>query len=164
MELTAFEKPKSLETDVAHWGRYTMRIPPQIAPVRLPRPPTTAPAMSAIERLSGNPSGFTVPVERASSAPPSPAHDALTTKASTWVRATLIPASDATISSSRTVRKDRPKRLRTRLARMTSVITAAIAEIHAIHSWGSKLGPRKLGGVGWLIESPVPPPSAPGQR
>jgi hypothetical protein len=110
-------------------------------------------ARSSIERLSGNSPVFTTPVDRASRAPASPAQAALTAKAMTLVRATLIPASAAATSSSRTARNARPYRLERRFANRTNVVMAAIPSIHASHRSGS-IAPGAAGGTVVMPWSP----------
>ena len=77
-------------------------------PINVPVPPRTMAASNWIDSVSGNSPVFTTPVDKARSAPPSPAHPALMAKAITFVRATWIPASEAAISLSRTALKARP--------------------------------------------------------
>src|SRR5271169_1192275 len=103
-----------------------------------------------MESESGNSPVFTTPVERARNAPANPAHPALSEKATTFVRATFIPANEAAISSSRTARNDLPNRLLSRLAKRTRVIRAPRIWIQANHSWGSMFP----GGVGGFVVRP----------
>ena len=74
---------------------------------------------SASDSASGNAPGAASWLTTTSRPPARPAHAALTTKASTCVRATWSPASCAATSSSRTARNARPSRLRTTLASST---------------------------------------------
>ena len=79
-------------------GTNTSTIEPQTAPLRLPSPPITIALISCRERATPKPAGAVRPDQYANSEPASPAQAELTTKATTWVRATLIPASAAAAS------------------------------------------------------------------
>src|SRR4051812_39674043 len=128
----------------------TTKTEPMTAPVRLPRPPMTTAASNVSETDNPNAFGEALELMRAISAPPSPAHAALTTKASTWTRATDRPDSEAEISSSRTARIDRPTLLRIRLAVSHSSTIAQTPPTNSGH-W-MKLKP--WGGVGVGTDSP----------
>ena len=89
------------------------------APPRLPRPPSTTAVSKLKDSVRVNPLGAVIRTAIAITAPASPAQAALTTKATTRVRARLMPAISAETSSSRTARHFRPTRLRDRLASST---------------------------------------------
>src|SRR5262249_43167204 len=131
------------------------------APVSVPRPPSTAPASSAIDRLSVNEPGDTREVVTASMAPASPAQAALTMNASTRSAATFSPDSAAATGSSRIARQFRPTLLRPRFARITKVIRAASAHTHASQRVGGNVAPRLAGGTTVTLR-PWSPPNTPG--
>ena len=155
------EKPWLVATSVTYVGTRTITRAPHSAPVSVPRPPSTAPASSAIDRLSVNEPGETSDVVTASMAPASPAQAALTMNASTRSRPTGSPASAAATGSSRIARQFLPTLLRARFARMTRVTSAASAQIQASQRVGGKVAPSDAGVVTVTLR-PWSPPNTPG--
>src|ERR1022692_1088856 len=157
---TLLERLRLLAKPPVHTGRDTRTNEPRTAPLRLPRPPITMAVSNDSDRLSVKPLGDVTDTQYANSDPASPAHAALTTNASTCVRATSMPDSRAATSLSRTMRKRLPVALRTRFASTKNVTTPAARVIHANHCSGEKL-PRKVGGAGGGTVNPWLPPKTP---
>ena len=134
----------ALDTDVDHCGTYTSRIAPHHAPEEASGAADDHAGQQRDRQADREGVRDTPPVVSPRSPPARPAAPALTAKATTLVRATEMPDSDAAISSSRTARKARPNRLRMRLPSSTSMTSTAISTIHDNHRsridtvWGDR--------------------------
>src|SRR5579864_4304539 len=123
--LVAVANWKCFDALSVYLGTKTNAIAPQTAPVSDPVPPSTIAVTNDRLSVSEKAPGLTTPDQKPYRPPANPAHAALTTKARTLVRPTLMPAREAAISSSRTHRTRRPRPLCTRLASRTSATSAA---------------------------------------